>query len=135
MARGRKKDEAADAGGEGDEGGRTEAPPKPFRASKMKGWFKRWSQLMEDKRAIDEAIRTEVFGEAKAEGYDPKIMKQAFKLREMEDPERDEDLGLLETYLKALGCGPLFDRPETPPRPDDDEFEGEANEEAAPLHS
>ena len=121
------KDDAAHVGGEGDEGGATELKPKPFRGSRLKGWYKRWASLMEDKRNIDEALRTEVFGVAKAEGYDPKIMKQVFKLREMEDAERSEDLGLLDTYLQALGIGPLFDRPA---REDDNEFEPEGDDDA-----
>jgi uncharacterized protein (UPF0335 family) len=127
-------DPDANQGGEGDEGGATEKTEKkvlPFRASKLKGWFKRWLSLMEDKRAIDEKIRTEVFGAAKADGYDPKIMKQAFKLRELDPAERNEDLGLFDTYLKALGIGPLFDRVQ---RDDGEAFEngegeGEGDEE------
>jgi uncharacterized protein (UPF0335 family) len=41
--------------------------------------------------------------EAKAVGYDPKIMRQIVRLRKMKPDDRSEQDMLLETYKNALG--------------------------------
>ena len=45
----------------------------------------------------------EVYGEAKALGYDVKILRQIIRLRKMEDHERTEQEEILEVYKRALG--------------------------------
>ena len=45
----------------------------------------------------------EVYAEAKASGFDPKIMRQVVKLRKMESADRQEQEAILEVYKEALG--------------------------------
>ncbi|MEO0591647.1 MAG: GapR family DNA-binding domain-containing protein, partial [Pseudomonadota bacterium] len=43
--------------------------------------------------------------EAKAVGYDTKIMRQIVRLRKMKPDDRSEQEVILETYKAALGMG------------------------------
>ena len=45
----------------------------------------------------------DVFGEAKAVGYDPKIMRVILRYRKMKPDDRAEMEMLVETYKAALG--------------------------------
>lgn len=47
--------------------------------------------------------RKEIFGEAKAFGLDPKIMRIIIRRRAMEKAKRDEQDALVHVYSKALG--------------------------------
>ena len=49
------------------------------------------------------ATSAKYFPEAKAVGYDPKIMKQVMKLRKMDASDRQEQESLLQVYLDAVG--------------------------------
>lgn len=71
-------------------------------ADLLRQLIERVERLEEEKRGLMEDIN-EVFSEAKAQGFDVKIMKQVIKLRNMEKHKRDEAEALLETYLAALG--------------------------------
>ena len=64
----------------------------------------RVERLEEEKKAISDDIR-DVYAEAKAVGYDTKIMRQIIKLRKMKPDERSEQDVVLETYKAALGMG------------------------------
>ena len=44
-----------------------------------------------------------MYAEAKANGFDPKIMRQVVKLRKMESGDRQEQEAMLEIYKEALG--------------------------------
>jgi len=57
-----------------------------------------------EKTGIADDIR-DVYMEAKAVGYDPKIMRQIVRLRKMKPDDRSEQDMLLETYKNALGMG------------------------------
>jgi uncharacterized protein (UPF0335 family) len=46
--------------------------------------------------------KKEVFSEAKAEGFDVKILKEIIKLRKEDKDERDERESLLELYMRAI---------------------------------
>ena len=46
--------------------------------------------------------KKEVFSEAKAEGFDVKILKEIIKLRKQDQEERDERDGLLDLYMRAM---------------------------------
>ena len=46
--------------------------------------------------------KKEVFSEAKAEGFDVKILKEIIKLRKQDQEERDEREGLLDLYMRAM---------------------------------
>jgi len=46
--------------------------------------------------------KKEVFSEAKAEGFDVKILKEIIKLRKQDQDERDEHESLLDLYMRAM---------------------------------
>ena len=68
----------------------------------LKSIIERVERLEEDKRAISDDIK-DVYGEAKARGFDAKIMKQVIKLRAQEPHDRQETRAILDTYCAALG--------------------------------
>ena len=55
------------------------------------------------KKKIISLLILKKFFEAKAEGYDPKIMRKILALRKMDVDERLEQEALLNTYKNALG--------------------------------
>jgi uncharacterized protein (UPF0335 family) len=59
-------------------------------------------RLEEEKREVAEQIK-EVYGEAKALGFDTKALREVIRLRRIERGEREEQEMILETYLIALG--------------------------------
>lgn len=69
---------------------------------RLRSFIERIERLEEEKATIAVDIR-EVYAEAKATGFDPKIMRQIIKLRKMESTDRQEQEALLETYMAALG--------------------------------
>jgi uncharacterized protein (UPF0335 family) len=64
--------------------------------------IERIERLEEEKKGIADDIR-DVYAEAKAVGYDAKIMRQIVRLRKMKPDDRNEQDMLLETYKNALG--------------------------------
>lgn len=66
--------------------------------------IERIERLEEEKKGIGEDIR-DVFAEAKAVGYDTKIMRKVISLRRMKPDERSEEETILDTYKAALGMG------------------------------
>ena len=66
--------------------------------------IERIERLEEEKKGIADDIR-ETYAEAKAVGYDAKIMRQIVRLRKMNQDDRAEMEMLLDTYKAALGLG------------------------------
>lgn len=64
--------------------------------------LERIERLTEEKKGISDDIR-DVYAEAKATGYDPKIMRQVIKLRAMKPDDRREMEAVLDAYMSALG--------------------------------
>ncbi|GGY92348.1 DUF2312 domain-containing protein [Novosphingobium colocasiae] len=64
--------------------------------------IERVERLEEEKKGVSDDIR-DVYNEAKAVGYDVKIMRQIVRLRKMKPDDRRELDLLLETYRSALG--------------------------------
>lgn len=62
----------------------------------------RVERLEGEKTAIADDIK-DVFLEAKAVGYDAKIMKQVIRLRKMQPDDRREMETILDLYKSALG--------------------------------
>ena len=75
---------------------------------KLESYIQRIERLEEDKKAIAEDIK-EVYAEAKATGFDVKIMRKIISERKKDEADREEEAYLLETYRKALGM--LADTP------------------------
>ena len=66
--------------------------------------IERVERLEEEKKGIAEDIR-DVYAEAKAVGYDAKIMRQIVRLRKMKPDDRAEMEAILDVYKAALGIG------------------------------
>ena len=64
--------------------------------------IERVERLEEEKKGIADDIR-DTYAEAKAVGYDVKIMRQVIKLRKMNQDDRAEMEMLLDTYKAAVG--------------------------------
>jgi uncharacterized protein (UPF0335 family) len=66
--------------------------------------IERIERLEEEKKGTADDIR-DVYSEAKAVGYDAKIMRQIVRLRKMNANDRSEQEMILDTYKAALGMG------------------------------
>ena len=71
-------------------------------ADRLKNFIMRIERLEEDKKGIADDIK-EVFGEAKGEGFDVKILRKVIALRKKDPEERAEEEELLELYMSAIG--------------------------------
>lgn len=71
-------------------------------AEQLRLFLERIERLEEEKKGIGDDIN-DVYSEAKANGYDAKIMRQIVRLRKMPAHDRQEMEAILQTYLAALG--------------------------------
>lgn len=71
-------------------------------AEQLRLLIERIERLEEEKKGISDDIK-DVYGEAKATGFDVKTMRTIIRLRKMEKHHRDEAEMILDTYLQALG--------------------------------
>ncbi|MDX1710528.1 MAG: DUF2312 domain-containing protein [Rhodovibrionaceae bacterium] len=69
---------------------------------RLKSFIERVERLEEEKAALTGDIR-EVYSEAKAAGFDTKIMRQVVRLRKMDRADRQEQEELLDIYKRAVG--------------------------------
>lgn len=69
---------------------------------RLKSFIERIERLEEEKAGLTNDIR-EVYSEAKAAGFDTKIMRQVVRLRKMDQSDREEQETILEVYKQALG--------------------------------
>lgn len=68
----------------------------------LRAYIERIERLEEEKRNIAADIR-EVYAEAKANGFEPKIMRRVVALRKMDQADRQEQEELLDIYRQAVG--------------------------------
>ena len=71
-------------------------------ADELRLLIERIERLEDEKKSISDDIK-DVYGEARARGYDSKTLRAIVKLRRMENHVRQEAEALLETYKAALG--------------------------------
>jgi len=71
----------------------------------IKSIVERIERLEEEKKAIADDIR-EIYGEAKANGFDTKVLRQVVALRKKDLAERQEQDAIRDLYLHALGMIP-----------------------------
>lgn len=64
--------------------------------------IERIEQLTEEKKGIADDIK-DVYAEAKAVGYDTKVIRQVVRLRAMKPDDREEMQAVLDAYMAALG--------------------------------
>jgi uncharacterized protein (UPF0335 family) len=68
---------------------------------RIRSFVERIEQLDAELQELNES-KKEVFSEAKAEGFDVKILKEIIKLRKQDQEERDERDSLLDLYMRAM---------------------------------
>ncbi|MFY7925545.1 MAG: DUF2312 domain-containing protein [Aquidulcibacter sp.] len=73
----------------------------------LKAFAERVMRLNEEKRAIAADIK-DVYGEAKAMGFDTKTLKKAVAILEDDVQKARESFMLLDTYMTALGHSDIF---------------------------
>ncbi len=71
-------------------------------ADRLCAFLERVERLEDEKAALSADIR-EIFAEAKAVGFDTKVMRLVLKLRKMDRAARQEQAHLLELYKRAVG--------------------------------
>lgn len=71
-------------------------------AEQLTQYIERIERLEEEKRALMADIK-DVYTEAKATGFEPKIMRQIVRMRAMDRDLLSEQDALLDTYRDAIG--------------------------------
>ena len=71
-------------------------------ADDLKALIERIERLEEKKAALASDIR-DVYSEAKAKGFDTKILRKIVGIRKKDHAERQEEEAILDLYLTALG--------------------------------
>ncbi|QPC45037.1 DUF2312 domain-containing protein [Kaustia mangrovi] len=80
--------------------------------AQLRQLVERIERLEEDKAAIAGDIR-EVYAEAKAHGFDTKILRKVIGLRRKDRAEREEEDAVTTLYMQALGMLPLWEAADT----------------------
>ena len=73
-------------------------------ADELRQFIEQYEQLEAEKKDISERQK-EVMSEAKARGYDTKVMKKVIALRKRDRDDIAEEEAILEIYKQALGMG------------------------------
>ncbi len=76
-----------------------------FAHGQLKSIVERIERLEEEKKTIAGDIK-EVYAEAKANGFDTKILRKVISLRKKDAAEREDEESMLDVYLAALGMIP-----------------------------
>jgi uncharacterized protein (UPF0335 family) len=74
-------------------------------ADKLRQYIEKIENLEIEKVEISEHI-SDVYRQAKSDGFDTKIMKRIIKLKKMKTEDRETEGMLLDTYMLALGLIP-----------------------------
>ncbi len=78
--------------------------PAGVAADQLKSFVERIERLEEEKRTTSENIK-DVYAEAKAFGFDVKILREVIRIRKSDKSERKEMEATLDLYCRALGMG------------------------------
>ncbi|MBL8893993.1 MAG: DUF2312 domain-containing protein [Rhizobiales bacterium] len=76
-----------------------------FAQGQLKSLVERIERLEEEKKTIAGDIK-EVYAEAKANGFDTKILRKLISIRKKDRNEREEEDAILDLYMSALGMLP-----------------------------
>jgi uncharacterized protein (UPF0335 family) len=74
----------------------------PIQGDQLKSIVQRIERLEEEKKTITDDIK-EVYSEAKANGYDVKVLRKVISIRKRDLRERREEEAVLDLYLQAVG--------------------------------
>ncbi|MDR1551267.1 MAG: DUF2312 domain-containing protein [Holosporaceae bacterium] len=73
--------------------------------AKLKQYIEKIENLEAEKIEVQEQV-SDIFKQAKDDGFDTKIMKKILKLKKMKIEDRETEDMLLDTYMLALGLIP-----------------------------
>lgn len=71
----------------------------------LRSIVERIERLEEEKKTIADDI-ADIYAEAKANGFDTKVLRQVVRLRRLDTAQRQEMETVLDLYLVALGMAP-----------------------------
>ncbi len=74
-------------------------------SDQLRAFVERIERLEEEKKALSDDI-SDIYSEAKGNGYDVKVLRQIIRLRKQDANERQEMEAILDLYLHALGMAP-----------------------------
>lgn len=60
-------------------------------------------ERLEEEKSITTSLIREVYAEAKANGFDTKILRKVISLRKLEAAEREEMQSMIDVYMADLG--------------------------------
>lgn len=82
--------------------GNNSMPKRGETDARLRSFIERVERVESEKAELAEDIK-EIYGEAKANGYDPKIMRKIVRKRKMDAEKRKEEEALIEVYSLAVG--------------------------------
>jgi uncharacterized protein (UPF0335 family) len=71
-------------------------------SAELRQFIEKVERLEDEKKELQDQIK-EVLGEAKAQGFDPKIMRIILRMRKMKKEDLLEEQQILDVYTNALG--------------------------------
>ena len=71
-------------------------------SAELRQFIEKVERLEDEKKELQDQIK-EVLGEAKAQGFDPKIMRIILRMRKMKKEDLLEEQQMLDVYTNALG--------------------------------
>lgn len=86
----------------GHNSGNTDAAEGGIAADRLRSIVERVERLEEERKALSGDIK-DIFSEAKAAGFDVKVIKQIISIRKREPSDVEEQETLLDIYRRALG--------------------------------
>lgn len=81
-----------------------DAPAAAYKvtAGELRQFIERWERLDQEKKDIADQQK-EVMAEARARGYDVKVLRKLIALRKKDPADVSEEEAILEVYKQALG--------------------------------
>lgn len=80
----------------------SEAGHNSVAADELRLLIERIERLEEEKKGIADDVK-DIYIEAKARGYVPKILREIVRIRKMSGDDRDEHFSILQVYASAIG--------------------------------
>ena len=80
-----------------------ETGSEEINAGHLRAFIERIERLNEEKKALSEDVK-EVYAEAKANGFDTKIIRKIISIRGQDPEKRSEEETMVDLYLAALGA-------------------------------
>lgn len=71
-------------------------------ADELRLLIERIERMEEEKKGVADDIK-DIYIEAKARGYVPKVIREIVRIRKMTKDDRNEHFSILETYASAIG--------------------------------